>query len=93
MSDILDVESKMVMVRGQVAMLDCDVAALYGVETKHVNQAVKNNPGKFLDGYAFALYKEDADSLRSKILAFESEGDLWSKILTANISTNYADWA
>lgn len=86
-SDILDVKSKMIMVRGQVAMLDRDVAVLYGVETKHVNQAVKNNPGRFPDGYTFALDKEEVDSLRSKFATLEDRADLRSKNLTANIST------
>ena len=55
LSDIMDVKSKMIIVRGQPVLLDRDVVALYGVQTKHVNQAVKNNPGRFPDGYTFAL--------------------------------------
>ena len=43
-----EVEGKIVVVRGQKTLLDRDVAALYGVETKRVNEAVKNNPRKFL---------------------------------------------
>ena len=46
-TDILDVKSKMIVVRGESVLLDRDVAALYGVETKHINQAVRNNPGRF----------------------------------------------
>ena len=42
-----DVEKAVVAVRGQQVILDSDVAALYGVETKRVNEAVKNNPEKF----------------------------------------------
>ena len=45
----------MILVRGQLVLLDRDVADLYGVETKHVNQAVKNNPDKFPDGYVLEL--------------------------------------
>lgn len=40
-------------------MLDCDVAALYGVETREINQALKNNPEKFPEGYIFQLSKEE----------------------------------
>ena len=40
-SDVLDVKSKMIIVRGESVLLDRDVAALYGVETKVLNQAVK----------------------------------------------------
>ena len=43
----LDVESKILTIRDQQVILDCDVAKLYGVETKEINQAVKNNPEKF----------------------------------------------
>ena len=46
-----EVEEKIVEVRGQKALLDRDVAALYGVETREVNQAVRNNPRKFPEGY------------------------------------------
>ena len=49
----LDVESKILTIRDQQVILDCDVAKLYGVETKEINQAVKNNPEKFPEGYIF----------------------------------------
>ena len=68
---IADVKARMVSVRGQPVLLDRDVAALYGVETKHVNQAVRNNPGKFPLGYVFELNGEEVVSLRSKFLTLE----------------------
>jgi len=40
-----EVESKWLVVRNQDVLLDREVAALYGVETREVNQAVRNNPG------------------------------------------------
>lgn len=49
-------------------ILDADVAELYGVETKEVNQAVRNNPDKFPTGYVFELDKEEVAYLRSKFL-------------------------
>jgi hypothetical protein len=61
-----EVEDKIVVVRGQRTLLDRDVAALYGVETKRVNEAVKNNPRKFREGYVFELTKEESNALRSK---------------------------
>lgn len=61
-----EVEDRIVVVRGQKTLLDRDVAALYGVETKRVNEAVKNNPRKFREGYVFELTKEESDALRSK---------------------------
>lgn len=39
-----DVEERMIVLRQQPVLLDCDVAALYGVKTKEINQAVRNNP-------------------------------------------------
>ena len=63
-----EVEGKIVEVRGQKTLLDRDVAELYGVETREVNQAVKNNPRKFLDGYVLELTKEESAALRSKLL-------------------------
>ena len=48
---------------GQNVILDRDVAALYGVETKEINQAVKNNPGKFLEGYIVTLTNREKNEL------------------------------
>lgn len=50
-----DVEKKIIVVRNQQVIVDSDVATLYGVSTKEINQAVKNNPEKFPDGYIFPL--------------------------------------
>ena len=51
----VDVQDRIVVVRQLPVILDADVAALYGVETKHVNQAVRNNCDKFPADYVFAL--------------------------------------
>ncbi|GBL44291.1 hypothetical protein SFMTTN_0086 [Sulfuriferula multivorans] len=53
-------------IRGKKVLLDADVAVIYGVETKRVNEAVKNNPDKFPDGYIMELDKNEWDSLKSK---------------------------
>ena len=50
-----DVEERMILLRHQPVLLDCDIAALYGVKTKEINQAVRNNPNKFPPGYVFIL--------------------------------------
>jgi hypothetical protein len=50
-----EVENLVIELRGQKVLLDRDVATLYGVETKHINQAVKNNPEKFPERYCFTL--------------------------------------
>lgn len=49
------IESKVIDLRNQKVILDSDVAVLYGVQTKEINQAVKNNPDKFPKGYIFSL--------------------------------------
>ena len=67
------VKDKIIILRGQQVVLDRDVAQLYGVETRVVNQAVKNNPQKFPAGYTFVLDKSDMEDLRSKILTTNSE--------------------
>lgn len=61
-----EIESSIIEIRGQRVILDADVARLYNVETKRVNEAVRNNPDKFPQGYILELGKEDIDDLRSK---------------------------
>ena len=55
-----------VELRGQSVLLDSDVANIYGVETKRVNEAVKNNPDKFPDHYLFEISEKEFLDLRSK---------------------------
>lgn len=66
-----EVEDKIIGVRGQKVLLDFHVAELYGVETKRVNEAVRNNPRKFPEGYVFELTKEESAALRSKLSTLE----------------------
>src|SRR3989304_5722688 len=69
MSDIIKMENIQELIfeiRGVKVILDCDVAELYGVETKRINEAVKNNPDKFPAGYIIELDKTEWDGLKSK---------------------------
>ena len=69
MSDVAKIENLeefIIEIKGQKVLLDANVAAIYGVETKRVNEAVKNNPDKFPDGYILELDKNEWDSLKSK---------------------------
>ena len=71
MNDIVkyeQVKDRIIILRGEPVLLDADVAQFYGVETRVVNQAVKNNPDKFPDGYLFKLDNQEVADLRSKIL-------------------------
>ena len=52
---------------GKKVMLDSDLAKLYNVETKRINEAVKNNPEKFPDRYLFRITDKEYNSLKSKI--------------------------
>ena len=63
-----DVREKIISLRGQDVILDFAVADLYGVDTREINQAVKNNPRKFPNGWVFEINKEELDDLRSKSL-------------------------
>ena len=62
------VRSLLVAIRGQMVLLDRDVAALYEVQTKEVNQAVRNNPDKFPAGFVFQLNSLELENWKSKIL-------------------------
>ncbi len=59
-------KAKIIEIRGQKVILDSDVAALYQVETKRVNEAVKNNQNKFPDGYIIELDDFEWKEVRSK---------------------------
>ena len=74
MTNILDVENKIITLRDQQVILDSDVAELYGVETKEINQAVRNNPKKFPQGYIFSLDNQEIAFLRSNFLTLKSTG-------------------
>ena len=66
--DINMVKSRMLIVRDQPVLLDRDVAALYGVQTKEINQAVRNNPDKFPEGFLLQLNNDEFSDWKSKIL-------------------------
>lgn len=59
---------RIAVIRNQEVIADADVAYLYGVETREVNQAVKNNPEKFPAHYMFELTPSELRDLKSKVL-------------------------
>ena len=63
-----EVENKIAVIRNLEVIADADVAELYGVLTKEVNQAVRNNKDKFPADYMFELSTSELRDLRSKIL-------------------------
>ena len=71
--DNIKIEDMIYEARGKFVMLDSDIANLYHIETKRVNEAVKNNPKKFPEQYSFILTTEKYKSLRSKFSTLEEE--------------------
>ena len=83
----INIESLIRTIRGQKVMVDFDLAMLYGVQTKALNQAVKRNINRFPDDFMFQLTKEDWIILRSQIVTAKTPEDkaitlLWSQIAT-----------
>ena len=73
MSDSLKISDaiitdKIYIIRNQKVMLDRDLASLYGVETRVLNQAVKRNIGRFPDVFMFEVSKDELDNLISQIV-------------------------
>jgi len=60
------IEAKILLIRGQKVMLDADLAELYEVETKVLNQAVKRNIERFPDDFMFQLTAEEFANLRKQ---------------------------
>ena len=71
----INIQNKIYTIRGFQVMLDSDLAQLYGVETKHINQAVRNNPNKFPDDFYFEATDDELENLKSKFLTSSWEGN------------------
>jgi len=61
--DTKKVEDKLILLRNQYVLIDRDVAELYGVETKRLNEAMRNNPEKFPKGYVFSLQRAETQEV------------------------------
>ena len=92
MDNIENIQNRIYVIRGQRIMLDRDLAALYGIETKVLNQSVKRNSRRFDgDDFMFRLTKDEARDvlLRSQIVTTENNdsqkvASLRSQIVTTN---------
>src|SRR5581483_1425428 len=60
-------------IRGERVMLDADLAALYGIEARALNQAVKRNRKRFPNDFMFQLSKPESDLLRSQIMVSKAD--------------------
>ncbi len=65
--------SKIYFIRGHKVMLDRDLAELYGVETRVLNQAVRRNEKRFPEDFMFQMSKEELDNWKSQIVISKSE--------------------
>lgn len=68
MTDIIPIENLILLVRGKKVMLDADLARLYGVPTKVLNQSVRRNSERFPEDFMFQLNDQETESLRSQIV-------------------------
>jgi hypothetical protein len=67
------IKDKILTIRNHQVMLDRDLAELYGVETKHINQSVKRNETRFPKDFMFQLSKEEFENWRSQIVTSNSD--------------------
>lgn len=84
-----DVQNKIIVLRDEPVILDRDVAELYGVQTKEINQAVRNNPEKFPAGYMFVLNNQEVAEVRSKILTTSSESIEDERVMPDFLKSHY----
>ena len=85
-----EVEACMLPVRGQQVLIDRDVAALYGVETKRINEAVRNNPDKFPEGYIFELTEAETEEVKAITAKNDDFADEKFDRKTVSSKTRYA---
>ena len=68
MDNIIEIKNLIYFIRNHKVMLDSDLAKLYGVETKILNQAVKRNISRFPEDFMFKITKEEWENLRSQFV-------------------------
>ena len=73
--EVIDIKPMIRVIRGQQVMIDRDLALLYGVETKRLNEQVKRNIERFPDDFMFQLGKEDVEILKSQNATSSWGGD------------------
>ena len=77
MNDLINIENKILVIRGQQVMLDRDLAELYGVETKRINEQVRRNIERFPEQFCFQLTKQESVICsKSQIATLNERGNL-----------------
>jgi hypothetical protein len=79
-----EIQKRIYTIRDLQVMLDSDLAELYGVETKRLNEQVKRNIERFPEEFRFQLTKEEFESLRSQMMTLNNNKSLRSHFATSN---------
>ena len=86
---IQSIQSRIYEIRGERVMLDMDLAALYEVQTKVLNQAVKRNIKRFPEDFMFRITIDEWNRMRSQyVTAFENDASMRSPIVNASNKRN-----
>lgn len=80
---ILQIEKKIFVIRGVQVMIDRDIAELYGVETRRLNEQVKRNIERFPEEFMFQLTREEIDFLKSQIVISREPDSVMSQFVTS----------
>ena len=72
-SEILAIQNKIVTLRNQQVMIDRDIAELYGVETRRLNEQVKRNKERFPEEFCFQLSEEEFENWKSQFATSNSD--------------------
>ncbi len=88
MQIIKSIQNRIYEIRGERVLLDFDLATLYEVERRSLNQAVKRNIKRFPLDFMFQLTKQEFENLRLQIEASENSSSLRSQIVTLEDDQN-----
>ena len=80
----MPITRQILVIRDKQVMLDRDLATLYGVETKRINEAVRRNPMKFPERFCFQLKNDEFSVLRSQFATSKKSENLKSQIVTSS---------
>jgi hypothetical protein len=84
----INIESLIRIIRGQKVMVDFDLAMLYGVQNKRLNEQVKRNIKRFPEDFMFQLTKEEWDILKSQIVTAKQSDNQSNGILKSQNATS-----
>ena len=79
----LQIEKKIFVIRGVQVMIDRDIAELYGVETRRLNEQVKRNIERFPEEFMFQLTRDEIDFLKSQIVISREPDSVMSQFVTS----------